>query len=246
MSIRERQPTRIKAAPDAKRNWEREVTDTLNTLPQMSTFSYDTPEGQVPAPPGTWGSNIRDGSTAMWVKASGDSETGWQSIATSGAYDQISDLSSRIAARVDVQVYYPPSTVEFTTDDGNSGGIPEVTYWADGEYIQIEERAATPGFTTTFTFSDMTITPDEMVYTVYYSGNHSVQFDLWDYTDEVYRTLGAISSGATGSRLIAIIDPDRFISNNEAVARFNHPDNGNASNFFRIEHVAFHAEAIFI
>lgn len=100
MTIRRRQPTRIKAAPDAQRNWEREVTDALNTLPAQSTFSYDTPEGNVPATPGTWGSNIRDDAASMWVKESGDSETGWVSVATSGAYDQISEVSTRLAATI--------------------------------------------------------------------------------------------------------------------------------------------------
>jgi hypothetical protein len=246
MSIRQRQPTRIKAAPQGERKWEHEVTDTLNTLPQQSAFSYDTPEGNVPATPGTWGSNIKDGGTAMWVKASGDTETGWQSIATTGVYDVVSNLSSRIANRADVQIYMTASAVEFTADDGNSGNTAEITYWADGEFIQIEEKAATPGFTTTITFSNITITPHELVYAVRYSGGHSVNADLWDFDNEVYRTLGAVSSGATGSRLIAIIDPDRFISQGNAQLRFNHPDNGNASNFFRIEYVALHAEAIFI
>jgi hypothetical protein len=96
VSIRERQPVRIAAPPkDPEDQWTRDVTDALNTLPHLSAFSYDTPESLVSAVPGTLGSNIKDGAASMWVKESGDTTTGWASVATSGAYDQISQISQQ-------------------------------------------------------------------------------------------------------------------------------------------------------
>jgi len=249
MSIRQRQPTRIKSAPQGERKWEHEVTDTLNTLPQQSAFSYDTPEGNVPAPPGTWGSNIKDGATSMWVKASGDTETGWQSIATTGVYDVVSDLSQRIADRAIVEVYYTPSAVEFTTDDGNSGGIPEVTYWLDGEFIQVEEKAATPGFTTTFTISDVTLTPDSLFLAYKYGGtpsNHEVDIDIYDYDDEAWKTVTMVTSSNTVAQSLPLPDAARFVQNDQLQVRFNHADNGNASHYMRYEYISVHAETLVV
>jgi len=86
VSIRQRQPVRVTAPPITQehrlREWMLEVTDALNTLPPMSTFSYVTPEGNVDAIPSTIGHNLRDGS--VWVKHSGDTSVGWFEIELGG------------------------------------------------------------------------------------------------------------------------------------------------------------------
>ena len=95
---RQRQPIRVPSPPvDPKDQWSRDVTDALNTLAPNSTFSYATPESNVSAVPGTLGSNLKDGSPAFWIKESGDTAIGWASVATSGAYDQISQISQQLA-----------------------------------------------------------------------------------------------------------------------------------------------------
>jgi hypothetical protein len=73
----ERQQRRIPEPPTvddpAVGRWMRDVTDHLNMLPPLSAFSYDTPEGNVPAVPGT---------VAIWIKETGEGTEGWSSVAT--------------------------------------------------------------------------------------------------------------------------------------------------------------------
>ena len=61
--------------------WQRDVTDSVNSLPPMSTFSFATPESNVTAQSGSIGVNLSDGSESLWFKSSGQGNTGWTPIA---------------------------------------------------------------------------------------------------------------------------------------------------------------------
>jgi hypothetical protein len=241
MSIRERQPVRITLPqPHPERDpWSRDVTDVLNTLPQMSTFSYDDPNSNVSATPGTWGSNIKDGAASMWVKASGDTSSGWQSVATEGVYTQLSDLSARVQTTA---AWFTPATVEFVSDDGNSGSVSNVRTYLDGNVIQVEEAATTPGFETLFIFSDVTYEPQLFVTAYKYTGtpaSHEVDVQFYDYEDSAYKAVAVIASTNTETRTIAVPNLDRFMSNGNMRVRFYHADNGVASHAIRYDFVGF-------
>ncbi len=60
----------------------RDLTDAVNALPALSVFSYNTPESNVTASAPTLGFNLASGHTQVWLKASGDGNTGWVSVAT--------------------------------------------------------------------------------------------------------------------------------------------------------------------
>ena len=85
MTIRERYQRRVPQPPPtedaAVQQWMRFVTDELNALPPLSTFSYITPESNVTAIPGTIGVNLASGVSATWAKQTGDGNTGWVPVA---------------------------------------------------------------------------------------------------------------------------------------------------------------------
>jgi len=60
-----------------------ELSDALNAIPPLSTFSFDTPESNVTARTGTLGVNLASATTFLWYKLEGSSNTGWDSLATS-------------------------------------------------------------------------------------------------------------------------------------------------------------------
>lgn len=58
-----------------------EVADAVNALPPFSTFSYTTPESNVTASVPTVGINLASGVSRVWVKVTGDGNTGWNPLA---------------------------------------------------------------------------------------------------------------------------------------------------------------------
>jgi hypothetical protein len=85
-TIRDRAAPRV-TTPPATGNprldtWLRQVADALNALPNLSVFSYTTPESNVTASAPALGLNLASGHTQFWLKASGDSNIGWQSVST--------------------------------------------------------------------------------------------------------------------------------------------------------------------
>ena len=85
----ERYQERLRQPPDSNNTqWMREVADTVNKLPPQVEFDYPTPEENVPAVPGTIGSNV-DGT--LWIKETGSGDTGWSSLVTTGALDVLGE-----------------------------------------------------------------------------------------------------------------------------------------------------------
>lgn len=87
VNIRSLQPIRVDGVPSTFSGellvWARQVTDALNTLPPLSTFSFGNPNGNVTAIIGTIGVNINSAATAhVWYKNVGSGATGWVSVVT--------------------------------------------------------------------------------------------------------------------------------------------------------------------
>ena len=61
--------------------WLRAAADALNALPNLSVFSYATPESNVTASAPALGFNVASGVSRLWAKVSGDSDTGWNAVA---------------------------------------------------------------------------------------------------------------------------------------------------------------------
>jgi len=62
--------------------WLQYVRDELTAAPYASRFSELTPESRVTARTGTLGINEASGTTRLWLKLTGDSNTGWVSLLT--------------------------------------------------------------------------------------------------------------------------------------------------------------------
>ena len=84
MTLRDRYSQRIGLPPTnddgALSQWMLDITDAVNGLPRISTFSYETPESNVTASVPTLGFNEASGHTRLWIKESGDGNTGWLSL----------------------------------------------------------------------------------------------------------------------------------------------------------------------
>lgn len=82
----ERQVIRLRQPPPtqdkAMAEWQRQATDELNKLPPFSVFSFTTPESNVTAAFGTIGVSQSSGNTKLWVKNTGDGNTGWLPVST--------------------------------------------------------------------------------------------------------------------------------------------------------------------
>lgn len=78
------QPPAHGAPPETWQLWLTQVAVALNGIPQLSAFSYSTPESNVSAVPGTVGVNYDPAaSSRFWVKDTGYGNTGWSTGAAS-------------------------------------------------------------------------------------------------------------------------------------------------------------------
>jgi hypothetical protein len=70
------------ASDDARQaQWQRNVGDALNDLPNLSVFSYSTPESNVTSVAPTLGFNHASGVSVLWAKVTGSGNTGWVPLA---------------------------------------------------------------------------------------------------------------------------------------------------------------------
>ena len=81
-SFRDLIEVRVPAPPPAEEpqlgQWQRDVGDALNRLPNLSIFSFTTPESNVTAQAPTLGFNITGSDVSvLWLKQTGSGDTGW-------------------------------------------------------------------------------------------------------------------------------------------------------------------------
>ncbi len=77
VEVRVQQPPPVEDQRQSQ--WQRDIADALNALPNLSIFSFATPESNVTAAFGTMGINITESATLarLWVKDTGQGSTGW-------------------------------------------------------------------------------------------------------------------------------------------------------------------------
>ena len=62
--------------------WQRQIADTLNRLPNLSIFSAQHPNSEVTAQAPALGFNITSSNTSvLWAKQVGSGNTGWVPLA---------------------------------------------------------------------------------------------------------------------------------------------------------------------
>ena len=69
------------AATAAERQWQRDITDSLNDLPTLSIFSFSDPNSNFTAQSPALGFNLASGVSGLWFKQVGSSNTGWVALA---------------------------------------------------------------------------------------------------------------------------------------------------------------------
>ena len=72
---------RVILPTDGGDQWQRDMTDELNSVPFMSTFSFSTPESNVTALASCLGFNVASNVSVFWVKQTGSGNTGWTALA---------------------------------------------------------------------------------------------------------------------------------------------------------------------
>ena len=82
MTFRPRLAPVPSAVSEPLRTYLQQLADAVNALPAFSTFSAATPESAVTASVPTIGINFASAHTRVWLKETGDGNTGWVSLVT--------------------------------------------------------------------------------------------------------------------------------------------------------------------
>jgi len=120
--------------------WQRDVTDSLNSLPPMSTFSFTTPESTVTAQEGTIGVNLNPNAIALWFKEEGNGNTGWQRVGQYSSYAGVVMNDNTTAQSIG-----SPTTIDFDagssaqympfSDSTSDAATSLITIGSDGDYF---------------------------------------------------------------------------------------------------------------
>jgi len=101
----------------------------------------------------------------------------------------------------------------------------------DATYLQIDEVGGSPpAIVAEFAWSGLT-SFNKVMFHGYYTGNHDVLLQIYDYDLTAWETLATIPQGSSSPTAVAvdIADPDPHISAGAALVRLYHADTGNAS-----------------
>lgn len=129
-----------------------------------------------------------------------------------------------------------PTIQTLTTGTLKGGTLSSVQNWADGNVVWVAELGATtPGLILVYTFENVSMFHAIGV-DAYYTGStsHWVEFQIYDYTNTLWRTLYVFDHSANSnlnyrySDLPQLENMDDFISAGDRVTtRFYHPGTGN-------------------
>lgn len=131
-------------------------------------------------------------------------------------------------ARTTTDIPSAIATTVGTLDAGNLASVQTL----DGSTYDVSEIAASPGLTITIDYSGVIGPPTTVTIHGYYTGNHAVDVDIWDYDTTSWVTLGQLATG--GGSIVqqdftvtgTIADK---ISGGAIQTRLNHAAMGNAS-----------------
>ena len=132
------------------------------------------------------------------------------------------------------QIVYGTITTSFSVGD--------VTAFADGNYMTVEELGATPGFQVVFTFMNVNRPFDMVTCRTNYEGTatHIVGMEIYNFTDTAWDSLSLIpnTDGDMFHESVAFVpDSSDYISNGQVRVGVNHYTNGNAAHGIFIDYV---------
>lgn len=140
-------------------------------------------------------------------------------------------------------VYYEPTTLNVVASDGETGTVAGVTTMFDGQTLQVEELAATPGWDFNFDFSGIEYTLRGIVVRADYEGSatHGVGIEMWRYTgtpgyDRFTSFVGSLGYTVWYVPIPANIAAN-YVSGGAAKVRLNHFSAGNASHYIVVDYV---------
>ncbi len=132
-------------------------------------------------------------------------------------------------------------TINAGTNIGSSV-VADVQTFADGNWAQIEEVAATPGFDIEFGFTGVKKFHGIYVRISYEgSSSHYATVELYNYTRSIYDTLWERLGTVSDWQSIHIpipISSDNYTSDGVVTIKINHPANGNAAHNVYIDYIA--------
>lgn len=115
-----------------------------------------------------------------------------------------------------------------------TGTVTDVQNWQDGNFLAIQEEAATPALDVEFNFVNVE-SIRRIGIALFYQGSatHWLEVRLWNYTEEVLKVLFTIQSGLgfnyRYSDLPGVSDNDYIDENGNAKICVCHPSSGNVS-----------------
>lgn len=123
-----------------------------------------------------------------------------------------------------------------------TGTIADILNWQDGNVLQIQEAAATPGMNVEINFIDV-ISIRRIGLAMYYDGSatHWIEIQLWNYTEAAWKTIWTFSTdGGLNYRYsdLPVSDVDFIDGSGNAKMQIIHPTAGNAAHDMFIDYAA--------
>jgi hypothetical protein len=138
---------------------------------------------------------------------------------------------------------FTPTSITDNASDGTTGTVSDVQVMFDGNFYQVEEAAATPGFDQEFVFSGVDRYPTIVVTRWIYNGSatHNVTWAIWNYNTSAWDDLRVFqdSNGYYASMTMYIprASNGNYVSGGAAKIRAYHNSAGNASHNIKIDYV---------
>lgn len=122
-----------------------------------------------------------------------------------------------------------------------TGTVADIQNWQDGNTLNIDEIAATPGIDVDILFSDVN-NFQRVGLGMYYDGSttHWIEIRLWDIIAADWKVLWTFTRGlGMNYRYSDVpIPASRFIDNGQVKMNINHPANGNADHDALVDYAA--------
>lgn len=132
------------------------------------------------------------------------------------------------------------ATGSIITAGSEISGTYATTNTYDGVSWTIQEtNGTTPGINVELSFSLITVKPTRIWLRCYYSGNHSVDVQLWNYDTTTWVTYYTLTQHTSHEWVeFQIVSPEDYSDSGNAKMRFYHSSVGNPSHYLYIDYAA--------
>jgi len=160
----------------------------------------------------------------------------------------LSDYNTRIPTSSAVKTYVDEAISQYIylatgsviTKGTQTSGTYLTTNVHDNVAWTIREVTGVPGFDVELIFSGIVHSPTRLWLRCYYTGNHDVKVQMWDYGDSIWEDyITLLQSQANYEWIeISIPDPSEHTSGGEAKIRFYHAATGNTNHYLYVDYCA--------